>query len=79
MFFGTPNEREERPDHDGQPHVTSDDDEQASEDDDAAEEASTVQRLVAGARTLSDLLKPFTGLIASIVHLLTIHKALNSL
>lgn len=77
MILGSPTG--ERPDHDDEPaHVTSDDTSDETQQDNAAN-PSAVDRLVASARTVSEILAPFTGLAASIVHLMTTYQFLKKI
>jgi hypothetical protein len=75
MIIGSPNR--ERPDQDDEPaRVTSDDDGDDAPSDDATEE-SFGQRLLDAARTLSEVIAPFTGLLTSIVHAITAYQFLR--
>ncbi len=72
MFIGSPTP--ERPDHDDEPARAASDDEDDRDDSDGL-----VNRVATTAKKISEIIAPFTGLAASIVHLISIHQAIKKL
>lgn len=78
MIYGSPDR--ERPDHDDEPaRVTSDDESEPASDDTPDASESILSRIISGARTFSEIVAPFTGLAASIVHLITAYQFVKKL